>query len=734
MRKNRRILLVALVLIFAFSVVGCKSDVHTLDKYDKSKAAVSVSTQTVASNSSYELLWDDEAKCVLLKCLSTGKIWSNIPYEYLLEGGSSANINSTLNISVMNLTNRQINPVRGYIDAVTDGRVFSQKIDDGIKVTYCFDKYEISVPVYYRLRNDSLCVSIDSSEIKEGHEDYSLVSVTPAPFMCSTQNHVQGNYLFVPSGCGALMYADERAEEARKFSGEVYGTDGTRLNSIVLANEEPIRLPVFGAKNGNDAILGILEKGAGAAFIEAEAGNYKTGYSNIYASFYVRGYDVFEEDIEDLTLTSELRSQGEFSVGYYPLSGKDANYNGMAKTYAGYLNENNALDKNTVKQSSYGIEIMGGTNVTVSVLGIPKEKLVAMTTFAQANKIITELGGSISEKPAVLLSGFGKSGINPNGYIAGGYTFPSLFGTDKERKALESVCLEAGVPLYTDFDIIRFDKSGNGFSTISDKAKTAILKASEQYPVNNPLRQFDKTQGYHLLKRSLLNKAYDKLAKFCEKEDVSAISLLTLGSVAYSDYTENKYYVKGNIESDVSKILNAAKDRGFPVASGANAYAAASSETVFDVPLENGHYDALDVQIPFYQIVFRGRVALYSTAINTADNPRKQLMLAATSGTGLGFSLIGSYNNNYMESNTEKLYSMYYSDNKEYMSDVLSDSSQYNRLFSAISNAGIESYEILSSQVSKTIFDNGVIVYGNHSNKSVETEIGELGAYEFTFK
>ena len=50
---------------------------------------------------------------------------------------------------------------------------------------------------------------------------------------------------------------------------------------------------------------------------------------------------------------------------------------------------------------------------------------------------------------------------------------------------------------------------------------------------------------------------------------------------------------------------------------------------------------------------------------------------------------------------------------------------------SAAGNSPIESYEIIDKALSKTVFENGTVVYANHSGRAVETALGRFEAYEF---
>ena len=733
MKLKRFLCMVSALFIVISSCSGCnKGDKTSVAKRFNADVSVeSVSSQTVASNGSYKLDWDDEKKCIALTELASGKVWSNIPHGY---SGASANVNSTINITVADVVSLQLTTLRGFSEAVQGGRVFSEIIDNGIRVTYCFDKYEISVPVEYVLREDSLLVTIDTPEITEGASNL-LVSVSLAPFLCSASHSNENSYLFIPTGSGALMYAKETAELERSYSGEVYGADATRPITEKMTDDQAIRLPVFGAKNGDSAILGIIEENSGSAFLEAVAGNPRTGYSTVYPTFYVRGYDIFDKGAykrmtDDLIRVSESISKEKISVGYYILSGENADYNGMAKCYRKYLQDNGLLNTEKTTSSPYSVTLSGGVLTTSLILGMPTKTIKKMTDFSDAEKIVSELAKETEISPVVRLQGFGESGIN-YGKIGGGYTFSSKLGSKKEQKSLEETCKDEKIDLFYDFDLINYSKSGNGFSYINDSAKTAVFKAAEQYLVKTPLRDFETTMPYRILGRKQLGEAVEKLVRMADKNEWSNISVTTLGSVAYSDYSDVSYISKGKIEDDITKFIKSLSGKDRVVATGPNAYASSASGPVFDAPTDNGAYNAFDEEIPFYALVFHGSRPLYTNAVNLEGNKEAAIVRAAIGGMGLGFSLIQDFDISYLETGVAKLYGMVYEDNKEFIKSTLAD---YEGFYKAVEKTEIDSYEKVSESLSKTAFLNGVVLYANHSDKTVKSPLGDIEPYGYLWK
>lgn len=713
-------------VILVLCLAGC-ADKKTAS-YNKDTAVGNEQSGIVADNSDYQLIWDDTYYCVMLKSLKNGKIWSNIPYEFLNQDGSSASVNSTLNISVMNTVSMKQDELRGYSEAVENGRIASEKIENGIRVTYYFDNYSISVPVEYVLRNDSVALSVKTSEIIEAGE-YKLISFSLAPYLCSADNADSDAYLMVPAGSGALMSVSENADAVRKYSGSVYGDDAARIQPEILVDSEPVYMPIFGAavSDGN-ALMGIIESGASAAKINAEAGNSRTGWSGIYSQFYVRGYDSYPTtqfiwSYQDLDYFSDDITDTVVSVGYYPLYGEEADYNGMAMRYRRYLEENGMLYASESKQSPYALSLVGGALKTVATGGIPHKVTSVVTSFSDAQDIIASAIEATGYAPSVQLIGYGNNGLDA-GKIAGGFKFSSEFGGEKQRLALESYCDDKGIELYTDFEIIRYSESGSGFSYLSDASKSASLNVAEGYLINTPLRNYDKTSAYRFLKKSKLSEATEKLIKTANKKKISGISLSSLSSIAYSDFSEARYGVKGETEEIAKQSFEKIKKSGRRVAaSSANWYAAAAADVIYNAPLTNGSYDAFSQWVPIYQTVFSGSKPIYSSYLNLAADSTDAILRAVASGTGLGFAVSESYDIDLSVSKAFSLYGTVYGDNKKLISDAVKTYADYYR---AIEGAEITGYTLIAEGVSLTEFSNGVRIYVNFNKEKSLTPVGEL--------
>ncbi|MBR6509457.1 MAG: hypothetical protein IKT38_02490 [Clostridia bacterium] len=728
---NRTVAALIVMAIIISLLSGCNSEVVT-NKYRLPPAGAFLQSGEVYTNDNYSLSWDDEAKSVQIKCLKTGKVWSNISYEMYQEGSTSVYANSSMIIKVVDSTLLVEDTITSYAALMDGGQIIAQKLDNGVRVIYYFDVQKISIPVDYILEEDSLTVTVKTEMIREGDSGFILAEFAPTPLLCSSANDNQDGYLFVPSGQGALMNTDITPDGARKWSGEVYGDDVSMLRTETMTNTVGVRLPVFGAKDGNNGIFGIIESAAGNSAIVAEAGNHKMGRSAVYPEFFVRGHDSYWHGSQiygQSILTQHSKDIDKYTakIRYYFLDGESADYNGMAKLYRDYLKTNNKLVKSNLDYSPYAISYIGGTNVNNSILGIPTTELVALTTFNDAKDSVEKITSSVGAAPYVRLLNFGDGGLTPSTYL-GGKNIKSVYGKSSDLSELLDLIKNNKTKLFFDFDLVYFGKSGNGVKISADSAKTAIKYDSEKKE-SSPNRIFDEKAKYYVISRNELSSGLEKTLKKADKFNLDALSLATISNSLYSDYGyENSS--RTSMEKQVADLILKAKKEKAVASSDANAFCAGISDVIFEVSCENDDALCFSNTIPFYQMIFSGYVPMYSQSINFAPNSDKALAMAASSGIGLGFTLTGKYNSQSNDFDTYKLYATPREYNENKIENIL-NADGYIDYFSKISNASLERYEILENGVSLSVFSNGVKVYANHTEKSCESPIGMLSAYEF---
>lgn len=747
MKTINRIIAFLTVSVMVLCLCSC-SDSGDNNKrkvnYSKLKAGMGVKSGVVTENDGFTLSWDSERACIYLTDKASGDVWSTIPYDYYESGEASGRANIMMSSPIMleyvNTGNKSaVKSVNGYTGILKNGKIGCKKIENGIKVYYFFDKLELVVPVDYTLKDNGIEISVTPKEIIE--TDNLVYKISFAPFLCSAKNSSdnQQQYIVVPSGSGALMYTDERqgSLDLREYSENVYGNDPARYESEKLSNTQTVRMPVFGAKDGDSAILGIISEGAASASVDAIVGDAKIGWSAVYPTFTVRGSNVSAVDFTGgssvvETISEELTGYDKLSVGYYPLGGEDADYSGMAEFYRDYLKKSAGKKSENIKEKSLTLNVLGGLQIKSLMLGIPYRKTVSATTYGEALEIIKDVEKAADMPIDVVMSGFGASGLDI-GKLAGGFSLSSVFGNKKSLKALQKYCSDNKIPLFADFDIVRFNSSAKGFSKTFDAAKSSNSFTAYQYHYSVSLRDTNsELERFVLLNRASLSEAADKVFDYAEDIGFNALGLSTLGNIAYSDYDAQESFVRGKTESDVAKILKNADKKGLSVAVGeANDYAAVNADKIFEAPVTSSMYDILDADIPFYQMVFKGMTDVSAESINIAANTRERFLKTLEGGSAMSFTLCARYDSDFAYSQHSALAVSVADDNIGLISSLAQESRDF---YEAVRSAEIKEHIILSKTLRCTVFDNGVTLWVNYSDKAADTSHGTVEANSFMFR
>ena len=735
MAKLKKLLSTVLVSALALSLVACSKQ-KTL-KYSIPDDLPVAEKSVLAENSKYSLEYDDEANCVLLRDKSDDYIWSNIPYKAYKEGSTKIALNSDVFIDYYDLTDCSTQSDKSY-SCVTDGTYSSEKIKNGIRITYYFGVAEATVPIEYTLENEGVRATIVADKISETGKT-KLISVSLSPYLCSVENTKKKNsYLVLPVGSGAIMYTDNEVSSAsRSFSGEVYGRDAARFLLDDVQNEETVNCPVFGAKTSdNRSLFAVIDKGAESAILNASAGSTKYGYSNIYASFALRGYDEVEQIIgswrsDSLALANTITKGAVYSVCYYPMKGKNCDYSAMAEFYRNYLEKNDKIVASKSNDNRYLLKVLGGVKEKKFILGIPTYSIKTLTTYEKALSMIKEITASVGDSPSVVMSGFGKSGIN-YGTVGNGFRFSRTYGSGKSINALSDYCKQNNISLFANFDLTLYTKSGGGYSAKFDTAKTANLQAAAISPLRINLRDYDtNSDKVHLLKREKVNDSVNDLIDKNKKSEYG-LGLGRLGDIAYSDYSQIKTNMKGNTENQIDALLRKVKKAGKQIVlESANSYAAGLADSVTDVPVDAGNYAAFDEIIPFYQTVFRGSTSLYGLPMNYTNDSQSALLRHIEFGVYPAYTVLGNFNTNQNKVNDDYLSSCKWSAVSKQIKEELSVSDDF---FKKIGNAKITKHKIISGDLRKTEYDNGIVVYVNYSDKPVEYDNSKIPSKSFVVK
>lgn len=733
------------VVSLIFCMTGCDKGKTVLKSFlpysEQSFDSDFTATGIVCENEKWRLHWDNVNKRVSFEEKSTGTVWGQIPVEatvpqYQENGVIKKNhpqLESVVQVIYQDPKSFDDITAYSYSSAVQSGGVYTEKIENGLRVTYEFIENEFSVPVDYSISDNSFKITVDPTKISEG-EEYKIHSIAIAPFLCGIKNDAEDSWFFIPDGSGAVIkpfLSDGVGSIGQKY---VYGKDLSYQTYSKPNPDEQINMPVFGAKKGSNAIFAVISSGAEAAALNWNIGSANIGYSSIYPEFRIRGFSYIERPENFVTTTTlgafKVLSDGivtePLEIEYFALSGENADINGMACCYREYLIQKAGLTKKADNEKLVTLKYIGAVVQPSFVVGIPTEKLFPLTTVKQALSMTAELSKTIGSDINIQLVGFGQTGVDI-GELAGGFTVASKLGGAKGMKELIKALDKMGINSFMDFDLISFSKTGSGFS----KASAAVYPGGQivKYSSFDTVSKLINEDRFFVLSRENLTTASNKVNEQAEKLGLSGISYASLSKTVYSDYGNQKYYISGNMAEDVSNIYNAAGKAGYKtLCTAANDYAAVSSDYVNDVPIYSSNYTVSSYDVPFYQLVFKGYRSMSSVSLNLCADKTDALLRCIESGISPSYTLYYNFKNELVTNEHSFIFGSHFEGNK---ADIISTVNGIKEYLSSVEGAVISDYVRLSNTASVTKFDNGVFAVVNFGDSEIMTDYGNIPAKSY---
>ena len=739
---KRRITCLCLVLLLLMPMLlsGCGKKVEKALADYTGHSGNRIGVQTV-ENDKYTLMWSDSSQRFALQIKGQSEWFLSAPTNLsATDEGSSPVI-----ISYIKPEEQTTSTLQGGADCLAkdtaEAQTYSsEKLDNGFRAVYTFPEAEIAVTVEYLLGDNGLEIRIPVNGLQENANR--ILEIKLAPFMAAVSND-NGSYMMVPSGSGALMYA-ERSSKPEKYYESVYGEDASEPVNMQKRLQSQVYLPVFGSMNNTEGaktgMVGIVEGGADCAMIYAQSGGTEQ-YSTVYASFHIRSkekvvYNSSAQSKQTGTRYSDEVTAAEYlSVRYIPLSankGDDVTYNGMAKCYRDYLISRGYLQNRPQSTPALSVNMLGATQITESLFGIPYQTDVAVTTLEQTQAIATELKALLGDKGMLMtLEGYGQGGL-ANAEVGGGFKLSSKVGNQKALNALVDYAAANGIALSMDYELAQFQESGSGISVGRDSVMgLSSLKAQIQTYNMNTALAVEKGLTWYLVARNRLSTVMDKAIAAVNKSNVGGLSVGSLNRIVYSDFRTEGYAASYGFSNDVESMLKSAKENGLlVVADDANAYVALNADYVTEAPMHSTGFSMFDQDIPFYSLVFQGYVPLSSASINMAVNTTDAYLQAVATGMTLQFTLCDTLHESIQFDEDTAFVSSRYADWKDQIAAMVNESAD---LYSKVGNQSITGY-VRDGDVSITNFENGLIVYVNYADEAVNYNGVELEANSFIYR
>ncbi len=668
------------------------------------------SARFVTENDNLALYVDDDTAVIGLYDKRTGKMWWSTPESVGHDSIASNTIIDDLFSSLKLVYGEPEARSTTTQRSKTDGTLKIKDSSDGVIITYSFRKPGIDIPVTYSLGEDYLEVRVETSDIVEESDAKITTSLTLMGNFGAASTEEEG-YFVIPDGSGALIRYNNGKTTAKSYTGYIYGSDVTAVPTTEPAVTQQVYFPMYGIVNSDSAMLVVCTQGDSNAKILASVSEQSnSSYNTCGFEFTLRDSDTYYMSGDTSTAltmfeTGDIKTD-TIAIRYYPLEvDDDPDYTDIANAYRDYLFEEGGVTDNTVDDDPYlSLSLYGGVKKERSILGVPIEMKTSLTSYAQAEDILSSLKDDGVDDISVQYYNWTGDGIS--GKIDTSAKPASCLGGKSDWNDLNDYAKQNGITIYPAVDNETF-ASGNGYHSFTSTAVRISGSYARVYDYNLAYgTQSTENDALSLLSPSLFGEVYTKLADNYTDKGIEGVSIGSMTSALYGDYGK-KDMSRDDTQAALEESYATLTDSGLVMlADTANAYALPYVSEITNVPLTSSQFDIFDEDIPFYQMVLHGVIPYASTAVNAAATPNTAILQAVASGSSLHYDMIGEESSTLKDTRLE---SLYYASADTWL-DAAAGAYQFSAdVLTGVGDAYIVDY-VVDGDVIETTYDDGTVI------------------------
>jgi len=618
--------------------------------------------------------------------------------------------------------------------------------------------------IEYTINEYGLQIRLNAGNIRFDNSNYKLSNISFLPYGGAADTNNEG-FIFYPDGSGSIIRLQDILGTQFTSTNSMYGQDYV-YQTISGANKEIMRFPGFGMvetttkkeeytdvevwidDNGDEqteeviktrdiktshGYFGLITEGATLSKLTVVNGGALHMFASVYTSFNPRPKDSYTLDggisagtDAMWTVESKRKYSGNYKLQIFILDDEHSSHVGMANVYRDYLESQGAITKlesDGNEDIPLYLETLGALETTKTVLGIPIDTTIALTSFVRVKEILETFKSNNINNVKVILSGINNGGLIP--YVAtqfkiedaleeghddvDGITFEDLVKYANENK----------FQLFPDFDfaLALRDELFDGFTAKEDLSQTinGEIALMREY---DPVWQAFVVGDYFIISPNTMNRLYEGVYKDYKGYNVGGIAVQSLGNVLCSDFNEDDPLNREDSRKIVTKLLAKIKEEnGRVLVSGGNSYVLPYVTDIVNMPIEDSRYKHAKASVPFLGMVLHGYKEYSGEPINLAGNYNYTLLKTIESGASPYYTVAYDNTSELKEYSTysslQKYYSIKYS---ILVRDLIDTYRKLNSALSSVKYSTIVNHEFLDDEykIVRVTYDNGDVFYLNY--------------------
>lgn len=593
----------------------------------------------------------------------------------------------------------------------------------------------INLHLVLQLDGDDLIATIPYDTI-EYKKTYPAVEVSVLPYMLSEPSNSEG-YLFVPDGSGAIVNFNN-GKCIQPYEGKIYGQDYA-LTQDSLISSVTVNYPIYGiavtARTGSDgnrqelnqAMLAIIEEGDSYGTVRAGVPSsigVNVNYTNtLFTAVHSEKVNVGTRSIAAVLAYEEKLNKNEsIKIRYKMID--STSYVDMAKTYRAYYQAKYP----EVAQKSSGelpvaVELVGAVTKRQHILGFPKERPFAVTTYSQMTDIIKELNDAGMSNIRVILEGWFNEGVKHE--VADDVDLIGVLGGKSDfKKAISSIGQNNTVIVKANFSFVYHDELFDSFHyrrcTAKYLSREYVKKEELSKLYYTPIEE--NPEVFYLATPEYIQKTIDGFVSEIADYDLKNIAFNDYGNSLSADYNRKRLVTRETVKAQQRDEYKKLQSGGSKLVTyDPYEYSIPYCDILLDMDVDSDGFSLLDDSIPFFPIVLHGYKDFTGAPLNITGDFTNNLLKSAESGAGLYFIFMEKETRELMETKYTYLFGANYDTWKD---DAISWYKRFKDDFGGLYGLTIENHEIIDKNIKMTEYSDGTKVYVNYRTAEYTTADG----------